>query len=150
MKKFKQFLVEEFREKLKGMGIYKNPTSEEWKKIPADVRALVDTRGNLFVSSVVGFTSGGVHRDIINWMSDLDYITSGKRSKFITDYEGYDVKEIITLQRVGKSMAFKFGESSHITSEVLDEPEFKNVKGLLKKVRKNNPKVKFILKNIDE
>ena len=150
MKTLKQFLAEEFREKSKGMGIYKNPTTEEWKKIPSDVRALVDLMGNLFVTNVTGFIAGGVHRDIIKWLADLDYITSGKRSKFVTDYEGYDVKEIITLQRVGKSMAFKFGESSHITSDVLDEPEYKLVKMILKKVKKNNPKVKFILKNIDE
>lgn len=152
---FKQHIFyEEAREVLEtDRVIYKNPTANEWKDIPAMARGLVTKNGDLFVTSKAK-TSTGLHRVIHNDVNDTYKIKIKWRN------------DLVTLHRVGKKKAFMFGESEPLGdwSTEFDDPTkerdpespkywkkssyFKKVKGWLKMAKKKNPGVIFLLQNI--
>lgn len=157
MKTFREF-YEEFRDvpdkrdstgaPVKITGIYKNPTPAEWNDIPADARAFATKDGDLFVASIAG-RMAGFHNNIIKSLSLTKFLPKSKTNQMSPYW--FNRRFGIALQRVKKDKLFAFGEASglYLSSGQLKEPELKELKDTLKKVKKNNKGVKFILKNIE-
>lgn len=143
MNTFKQFLednllFEAFKASDFG-DIYKNPTKEEFKKIPAWARGFVTKNGTLFVSGEKG--SKGFHEMMVFaakqvWSKDILFFDA----KFGT----FEIKNGITLQRIGKTMAFAIGErQSEDQAEPISDKELLKGKSYMKKSRKINKHVIF-------
>lgn len=114
------------------LGVYKNPSKAEMKKIPPFARAIVSRSGNLYVAST---NKGGksLHLNLIDkvailWPEDVD-----KREGSFSPLP----RNLVTVQRIEDTNLFVAGESE--VGAVLK-------KAFAKSAKKNVPHIKFNLK----
>ena len=116
--------------------LYKNPTEEEWAKIPHDARGWVSHHGHLFVSADTGIKS--LHRYI-------KQAAEGTGEEVEDPYNQHG----ITVHRVGGTRHFAIGHSEIATNPAgrFMKPEHhERIKALFHGARKNNPTVQFHMK----
>lgn len=152
MKSFKEF-YEKFKV-FKGdelLGIYKNPTVDEMKNIPADARGIIIASGDFFIANNnQGFKS--LHA----FMSDRAILLYGVKNEINKALEANPkkLKNGITLQRVGKTNMFAIGETDGFIFDgdfIVDQKKIKiDLKKLFTSAKKKNPKLKFLAKDIME
>lgn len=151
---FKQFLDEEFRfDNLKAEGIYKNPTSKEWKDILPRVRGIVTITGDFYVAT----GEKGVKSLHIHLARRANEFYKDNNVKEFKVGASVLIKKIVTVERLGNSNVFALGETEGneggrgpLKRNSFKEGEVKFIKKVLKLARVKNPKIKFTLRNIEE
>lgn len=148
MKRFKQFLAEEFRG-VENNGIWLNPIDEEIEDIPSNVRAIASKNGDLIIINDKKF----LHHQVISFAEHLYRDRGIKFPSAIKRFEYFENK--VSLIRDGKTKAFYIGDDEfHNVEEVykyhrkaskdvtarkifMDELNLKR-KNILKKTKKKN------------
>lgn len=136
-------------------GIFKNPTSSEWSKIPADAKGFATRDGDLLLAADRR-TTKGLHKSMVRSIRSLGLVNADKKlSSFFSKNQF-----AVSIQRIEKSMFFALGEASFLSpstgagnipkAKPPSDEKLKDVKMILKKVRKKNPRVRFLLKNIND
>lgn len=153
---FREF-CEEFRVKKgddESLGIFKNPTADEIKKLPKDVRGIVTKTGDVYIGNI-GHQMAGFHSEIHKRTAKIYRDRIGDAVGF---FSSGDYKKGVTIQRVGNTRTFVLGETTPRTdlslryplSNALGEQMLKKIKLYIQKARKKNPGLKFVMKNIME
>ena len=140
-----EFKWEEFGDDDKKLGIYKNPTAEEIKLLKPYVRAIGIVRtGDLFVSATI---------EGVVALHDPVAIRSKKlyKTNYFKLHKPWFVssgKKTFTLQRIRDTDTFAFGETENVKEIITKHKDI--VKQMFKKLRQQNPKLKFVAKSIGD
>ena len=166
MKTFKQFLLEEFREKCSD-GIWLNPSKDEIADIPQGVRAIASKDGNLLVinrtlsfrqtvriKDMPGLEFGSGSHQVILTIGKKLY--NDKRIKLpfkLSEQNSY--LEAVSLIRDKNTKAFYVANDEwrrverKIEKDNLDEEKIHKIrKNILKKTKQNNKNWVFLYKTI--